>query len=159
MERRHLHLFGWGALAVALLVGSIVWLTPSRRLAPEKSHWAVAERLPEAARAALKTQMHTHARGTLELTSAATLLDYETVGATVKRLLEEPRVAPPLSRDASELNAQLPPRFFALQDQLRDELQRVGRAASSRDAEALADSFGATMKTCIQCHDAFLTGR
>lgn len=158
MEPRRIHAFGLGAVAAALAAGVVVWLVPARRLATEH-RLAVAERLPEAARAALATQMHTHARGMLELTSSVTVLDYDGVAATVQRLLEEPRVSRPLTHDATELNGELPPRFFALQDQLRDDLQRIQRAASARDAATLADSFAATTKTCIQCHDAYLTGR
>jgi cytochrome c556 len=132
MQPRHLHVFGLGALA---------------------------ERLPEAARAALATQMHAHARGMMELVSTATVLDYEAVGVSVQRLLEEPRVARPLIGDATELNAELPARFFGMQDELRADLQSMSRAAAARDPEALADSFAATSKACIRCHDSYLTGR
>ncbi|MGZ3438347.1 MAG: hypothetical protein ACXVDD_02480 [Polyangia bacterium] len=158
MQPRHLHAFGLGALVAAIIAGLIVLLVPSRRLAPER-HLPPVERLSDAARGALATQMHSHARGMMELVSTATVLDYDAVVASAQRLLEEPRIARPLTGDASELNAVLPPRFFALQDELRGDLQALKLAASSREPEALADTFAATSKTCIRCHQSYLTGR
>ena len=149
------HAFGAGALVSAIVVAIVVALVPSRRIAPDR-HLPMAERLPEAARAALRTQMRTHARGMMELVSRVTLLDYDGALVAAERVLAEPRVARPLGGD--ELNASLPPRFFALQDELRGELQRVQAAASARDADALADSFGAVTRTCVRCHDAYLSG-
>jgi cytochrome c556 len=158
MQPRHVRAFGLGAIAAAFVAAAVVLLAPSHRLVPDRRLPAVG-RLPETARAALSAQMKSHARGMMELVSTATVLDYEGVGAGVQRLLAEPRVARPLTGDASELNAQLPARFFELQDQLRTNLQSVAQAAGARDPEALADSFAAATKTCIRCHDAYLTGR
>ena len=87
------------------------------------------------------------------------MLDYDGVRTATERLLQEPRIARPITGDASELNAALPPRFFTLQDQLRQDLQSVQRAAAAHDANALASSYAATTRTCIECHDAYLTGR
>jgi hypothetical protein len=61
--------------------------------------------------------------------------------------------------DPSQLNAQLPARFFALQDELRGQLQTLERAAQARDANATADALAASMKSCVACHDAYLTGK
>ncbi|HEX8951315.1 MAG TPA: hypothetical protein VF945_05695 [Polyangia bacterium] len=141
-------------IAVALFVA----LLPSHRIAPDR-HLPPPERLSEAARAALTTQMRTHARGMMELVSRVTLLDYDGVGAAAQRVLDEPRVARPLTHDASELNSSLPARFFALQDELRLHLQATQQAAGARDPEALAESFAATTRTCVRCHDAYLSGR
>jgi hypothetical protein len=147
----------WYALAAAgALAGTVVLLLPSRRIAPER-HLPVAERMPEVARAALTSQMHSHARGMMELVSTVTVLDYEAVQASVGRLIDEPRVARPLSNDASAL--QLPERFFELQDELRRHLEGVRRAAVARDSAALSDAFGAAANTCVRCHDAYLKGR
>ncbi len=158
MQPRHVQAFGLGALVTAFAVGAVVLLAPSRRIAPER-RLPIADRVPETARAALATQMHSHARGMMELVSTATVLDYDGVSASVQRLLAEPRVARPLSGDATEMNAQLPARFFALQDELRVNLQGVARAAAAHDPDALADSFAAVSKTCIRCHGAYVAGR
>lgn len=158
MHARPLHAFGLGALVAAAIVGAVVLLAPSRRMAPDR-HLKPVERLSETARAALKTQMHTHARGMLELVSGVTVLDYGAVGASTQRLIEEPRIARPLTGDANELNGALPVRFFEQQDELRRDLAALRQAAAARDAEALADAFAATSRTCIHCHESYLTGR
>src|SRR4051794_11691873 len=132
MQPRPLHAFGLGAVIAAALVGAVVLLAPSRRMRPER-HFKPVERLSDTVRAALRTQMRTHARGMLELVSAVTVLDYEAVGVSTQRLLEEPRVARPLTGDANELNGALPARFFEQQDDLRGDLQSLDHAAAARD--------------------------
>lgn len=152
------HAFGAGALVAGIAVALVVALAPSHRIAPDR-HLPMAERLSDPARAALKTQMRTHARGMMELVSRVTLLDWDGVIVAAQRVLDEPRIARPLTGDASELNASLPARFFTLQDELRTQLQAMQRAASAHDTDGLADSFAATTRTCVRCHDAYLTGR
>ena len=158
MQPRQLHAFGFGALVAATMVGAVVLLSPSHRMRPER-HLQPVTHLSETARAALTTQMRSHARGMLELVSGVTVLDYEAVAASTQRLLEEPRIARPLTGDATELNGTLPVRFFTQQDQLRLDLQSLQHAARARDPEALAEAFGATSRTCIHCHESYLTGR
>lgn len=158
MQPRHVHAFGLGVIVASFVAATVVLLAPSHRLVSDRQLPAV-ERLPEAARAALRTQMKSHARGMMELVSTATMLEYDAVAGSAERILAEPRMARPLTGDASELNGRLPPRFFALQDELRANVQAVAHAAGARDPEALADSFAAATKTCIRCHDSYLTGR
>jgi len=158
MTLRRSHAFGAGVVAAAALAGLLVWLWPAHRIAPER-HLATAERLSDTARAALKTQMHAHARGMLELVSTATLLDYDGALAATERLLAEPRLARPITRDATELNATLPPRFFELQDDLYTQLQQIRTACAARTPEALATGLAGAMRTCVQCHDAYLHGK
>src|SRR5579864_4776847 len=76
------HAFGLGVIVTSAVVGLLVLFEPSHRIAHE-SKLPVADRLPEVARAALKTQMHTHARGMLELVSTVTVLDYDGARASV----------------------------------------------------------------------------
>jgi hypothetical protein len=157
MMERH-HAFGLGVLATATVAGLALWIAPSRRIAPEPKQ-LVAERLPDVARAAMRTQMHAHGGGMLELTSEVTQLQYDDAAATAQRILAEPRMARPLGNDASELNAQLPERFFALQDELHDRVQAIARAARAHDPDGSAEAMGETMRTCVHCHDAYLRGR
>ncbi len=152
------HAFGAGALLAGIAAALVVALVPSRRIGPER-HLPLAERLSDPARAALKTQMRTHARGMMELVSRVTLLDWDGVIVAAQRVLDEPRVARPVTHDATELNASLPPRFFTLQDELRLDLEALQRTAQAHDVDGMADSFGATTKTCVRCHDAYLTGK
>jgi cytochrome c553 len=120
---------------------------------------APPQHLSDTARAALRTQMRTHARGMMELVSTVTVLDYPGTVASVQRVLDEPRVARPVTRDASELNSALPERFFVLQDDLRRQLLELSAAAAARQAEPTARALGNTIQTCVRCHDAYLYGR
>ena len=158
MQARPLHAFGLGALVAAALVGAVVLLAPSRRMAPER-HLQPVARLSDVARAALRTQMRSHGRGMLELVSAVTVLDYDAVTSSAQRVLDEPRVARPLTADATELNATLPDRFFEQQDELRRDLQSLQHAAAAHDPEALADAFAATSRACVHCHASYVSGR
>jgi hypothetical protein len=148
--------YAYAAAVLAFCVGLAVLLVPSRRIAQER-HLPAVERLPEAARAAVKTGMHSHARGMMELVSTVTVLDYDGVQASAGRLLDEPKLARPLTYNADSLV--LPERFFALQDQLRRHLESVRSAARARDPQAMSAAFGLAAETCVRCHDAYLTGR
>lgn len=158
MTLRRRHAFALGAVATAIVIALALLLEPSHRIGREPKLRA-ADRLSEPARAALRTQMHAHGAGMLELTTEVTLLDYDGAAATAQRILDEPRVARPVGNDATELNAQLPARFFALQDELRLRLQAIANTARTRDAESTAEAMGQTMRTCVRCHDAYLTGK
>jgi len=134
-----------------------VWLWPTRMVAPDR-HLPSAERLSEAARASLRSQMHAHGRGVLELTSTATLLDYDGVVVATDRVLAEPRLGRPLSGDATELNTSLPGRFYDLQDQLRTELGQLRAAAVARNPDDVAAQLANVSGTCVRCHDAYRRG-
>ncbi len=144
-------------MGAALVAALVVWLWPTRTVAPDR-HLPVAERLSEAARASLRSQMHAHGRGVLELTSTATLLDYEGVVVAADRVLAEPRLARPLTGDATELNTSLPGRFYDLQDQLRTQLGQLRAAAVARNPEDLAAEVANVTGTCVRCHDAYRRG-
>lgn len=158
MAMRHVHAFGLGAIVAGALAGVLVLLTPSRRIANDR-HMAQPSRLAGPARTAVASQMRAHADGMRELVSEVTLLDYAAVDATTRRLLAEPQVSRPVSGNADELNAAFPARFFQLQDELRGNLEALQKAAAARQPDALADAFGAASRTCVRCHDAYLTGR
>jgi hypothetical protein len=89
------------------------------------------------------------------LVSDATVLDWAATASAAEALLAAPRVTPSAGGGAA---AKLPERFFALQDELRHHAETVARTAKARDAEGLAEAFAAAAKTCVRCHDAYLTG-
>jgi hypothetical protein len=154
MRFRKLHAFGLGAIFTGVVAGLVVLFAPSRKIAPEP-HLAVAARLPDAARAALATEMRAHAQAAQQLVSHVTVLDWTATATAAEALLAAPRVTPSAGGGAA---ARLPERFYALQDELRRHAQAVGIAARAHDAEGLADAFAAAAKTCVRCHDAYLTG-
>jgi hypothetical protein len=155
MRFRKLHAFGLGAIFTGVVAGVLVLFAPSRKIAPEP-HLAVAERLPDAARAALATEMRAHATAAQHLVANVTMLDWVETAAAAESLLTAPQVRPSAGGGAA---AKLPERFFVLQDELRRHVETVAQAAKAHDAEQLADSFAAAAKTCVRCHDAYLTGR
>jgi hypothetical protein len=150
--RHHYAIMVVGAVVTGVI---LVWSRPVER----EPHLPTVERLSDGARAAVRTQMHSHARAMMALVSTVTTLDYEAAAAAATELLTEPTLARPLTGDASELNAALPPRFFALQDQLRGQLAGIAAAARARQPDELASAFAATVQTCVHCHDAYLRGR
>ena len=151
MTFRRRHAFGLGVVLTGVLAGAVVLFLPSRKIAPDR-HLAA---LPGAARTALTAQMHAHPRGMTDLMMQVALLDYPGATATARALLAEPPVARPAGAEAG----QLPERFFQLQDELRAHLQEAAAAATARDANALAEAYGAAARTCVRCHDAYLTGK
>jgi hypothetical protein len=154
MTFRRLHAFGLGAIITGIVAGTVVLVAPARKIAPEP-HLPVAERLPDAERSTLRTQMRAHTRAALPLLSTVTMLDWSGAATLTDELLTEP----PVPRGAGDGRAQLPERFFELQDELRQQLQAINGAAKARDANALAEAFAAISRTCVRCHDAYLTGR
>jgi hypothetical protein len=155
MKFRKLHAFGLGAIFTGVVAGVLVLFAPSRKIAPEP-HLAVAARLPDAARAALATEMRAHAQAAQQLVTDVTVLDWGATASAAEALLAAPRVTPSTGGGAA---AKLPERFFALQDELRRHAQAVARTARAHDAEGLAEAFAGAATTCVRCHDAYLTGR
>jgi hypothetical protein len=138
-----------GAIAVALI------LRPSRSIAPGPD-LAVAQRIPAAARAVIRTKMRRHAQQLPALMASVVALDYDAVARAAGEIFDEPALARPLAGD--EINGLLPERFFVLQDALRTEARHVVAAAARRDGGPLADAFGALTRTCVACHDVYVNG-
>ena len=71
-------------------------------------------------------------------------------------IASEPRLARPVERDATELNALLPDAFFDLQDELLQRATDVAQLAAREDSAALANAIGGLTSTCVRCHAAYL---
>jgi len=115
--------------------------------------------LSATARALVHQKMENDSKDMTELVWAVVLLDYGRTGQLARAIATEPRVARPTGADATELNAAFSPRFFDLQDQLRDRARRLADATVTHDAKLVARSFSAVIETCVMCHDAFLNDR
>jgi hypothetical protein len=126
-------------------------ISPPSRLEPPAA-------LPEVSRAVLRTLMAAHARNMSDLVSAIMLLDYPRINAGAKGVASDASVARPLTGDATELNAQLPARFFQLQDDLRAEAAKLAVSAENLDAFQVADSYGRLSQTCVRCHAVYRAG-
>ena len=143
-------------VGVAVCVGLILWLAPSRRLARDRL--AQPERVSQTARGVLAHRMARHGETLSELMNRLVLLDYEGVQREAQRIREEPPLSRPLTGDATELNSLLPARFFDLQDELRVRAAAVEEAARRSDSAKLIDSYSALARTCITCHQLYLGG-
>jgi cytochrome c556 len=114
-----------------------------------------ANGVPPAVRALLKKRMARHAGDMNELLAAAVRVDYPTIVESAGRIAAEPPLARPVTGEASEINAQIPPRFFDLQDELRAHARDLAAAAKERKPERVASTMGALAGTCVRCHALF----
>lgn len=136
--------------AILLVVSSIA-------LADGHQHLATPP-LSAAARALVHRTMESHSKDMTELVWAVVLLDYGRTSSLARGISAAPRIARTTGRDATELNAALSPRFFDLQDQLRERSRTLAESAAHRDAKSVSRAFGSLTETCVSCHDAFLNG-
>ncbi len=102
--------------------------------------------------ATLKAGMASHARDMDKLVSAIMLLDYPDIAARAKAIAEDVNLSRPVSRDASELNASLPEKFFMRQDDLKAAARDLSAAASALNPYRVADAYGKVSEGCVRCH-------
>jgi len=110
------------------------------------------EPLSAAARAILKTRMASHARDMGDLVSAIMVLDYDRIASTGDAIAADVNLSRPLSKDATELNASLPEKFFVRQDELRARAKALASAARARDPYRVAAEYGHLSEGCVRCH-------
>ena len=144
------------SIASAVVAGSVVLLMP-RSLVPDR-HLPAPEKLAPAVRAALRQGMARHGHDMTEMVWAVMLLDYDGVGRAAERIAAETPLPRPTAPGANEVNAQLPERFYQLQDQLRAQAVRLAAAARTQGADELTDAYGELSRTCVGCHRIYLEG-
>ena len=113
------------------------------------------EAMPDVARPLVRPMMQQHGDDLLQLVTAVVLLQYPEIDEAARRIA----VTPILARTSSPADAgqlQMPPRFYALQDQLKERARGLGRSARMRDDAALARDLGMMMQACVSCHSAYL---
>jgi cytochrome c556 len=118
-------------------------------------HLPAPAHLPNAVRQIVQQRMARHSKEMTELVWAVVFLDYAGVTRQAQKIADEPRLARPVTGDATELNAIIPERFFALQEQLRVRAGRLADAARSHD-DGMAAEYGKLAETCVACHQAYL---
>jgi len=112
--------------------------------------------LPELAREYLHRRMERHGRDMQELMFSVVLLTREVARDTATRIATEPRLAKPDQSEDDTLNRALPPRFFVLQDELRDRAQKLADVAKSGTDQQIGAAFSKLTETCISCHSVYL---
>jgi cytochrome c556 len=144
------------ALAVGLLcAGALVSAEEPRA----ERHLSPPGDLSPAVRQLLHERMARHGRTMSALVQSVIVLDWNESSRLAREIVEEPRLARPISKDASELNSALPERFFQLQDELRERAQRLGDLARARNGAELPKAFGQLTETCVSCHRIYSMGR
>ncbi len=139
------------SVAVAVAIGSIVWIYPSHRLGTEHP-LPQPKNMPAIAQQVLHQRMLRHSDDMKGLVEAVVLLDFDRARSLGQAIGADANLARPISGDATELNTLLPAGFFTLQDELRSRATQLARAAEQGDHAALADSFGRLTQTCLACH-------
>ena len=124
--------------------------------APERKN--PPEPLPGPVRDILRSRMGSHTRDMAELTSAIMILDYDRIRERATAIAEDANLARPVTGDATELAAQLPPKFFALQDEIKARARTLSLAAQDRSAARVAEGYGRLSETCVNCHAVYREG-
>jgi len=140
---------------VAGAIALLLFLRPTHSIVPGPE-LGTPQRIPPAAASVIRSKMKRHGEQMRTLVSRVVVLDYDGTARAAGEIFDEPALARPISGD--ELNGLLPARFFELQDAMRAQSRVMVEAAARRNSRAVADSFGALAKSCIECHDAYLTG-
>lgn len=110
------------------------------------------EPLSPAARDILKVRMASHARDMGDLVSAIMILDYPGIVQRADSIAADVNLSRPISRDATELNASLPEKFFIRQDELRAGARALSSAARDLDPYRVAAEYGRLSEGCVRCH-------
>jgi cytochrome c556 len=113
---------------------------------------APPEPLSPAARQILKVRMASHARDMGDLVSAIMVLDYARIVSKADSIASDVNLSRPISRDATELNASLPEKFFVRQDELRAGARLLAAAARDLDPYRVANAYGRLSEGCVRCH-------
>lgn len=103
----------------------------------------------------LHRRMERHAADMSRLVNLVVLLRYDEISAISESIATEPRLSRPLPGEMEDLNAQLPERFFLLQEQLRERARALTEAARAKNDAALSAAFGRLTEACVACHAAY----
>ncbi|WP_373047716.1 cytochrome c [Vulgatibacter sp.] len=115
--------------------------------------------LPAGARMLLLERMGNHRVDMTRLNFAVLFLEHETAERLARRIAAEPRLAEPVGDGGAELNSLVPPRFFELQDELKERALQLADAAARGNDGAIAKAYGSLTETCVRCHAAYLDER
>lgn len=116
------------------------------------------EPLSPQAKALLTDRMASHTEDMSDLVSAIMLLEYSRIITRADKIAADVDLSRPTSRDATELNASLPEKFYVRQDQLRAAARELSDAARSGNPYRVADAYGHLSETCVRCHADFRPG-
>jgi len=136
--------------SLAIVVAIALLLRPSRIV---ELALPVPSRIPASARAQLKAQMQKHGSQMIELLQHVLVLDHDGAAHIAGDVYDQPTIQ---KGDKQGIGAYLPPRFFELQEQLRQQARALVLATAQKESVGAAQRFGALTTTCVQCHEAYM---
>lgn len=110
------------------------------------------ETLTEASRVFLKLKMKNHVKDMKELSIAVAIMKMSEVQRLAQGVANAPRLDPAVGPAA-----QLPNRFFELQNELKKNAQALSDAGKAGDATTVLDEYKTLITTCTTCHLSFKT--
>jgi cytochrome c556 len=113
------------------------------------------EPLAPAAQTLLRDRMASHARDMGDLMAAIMLLEYDQIASRADNIAADGNLSRPITNDATELNAQIPEKFFMRQDDLKTAAHALADAARTQNPYKVADAYGRLSETCVRCHPDF----
>jgi hypothetical protein len=152
----------WRGLPLAILVALSACASPQAQQPPQRAQAARAVESPQrtdaveplspAARNLLKARMASHARDMNDLVRAIMTLDYLRIEQRGDQIADDVSLGRPLTKDATELNASLPEKFFVHQDKLKVEARALADAARAGNPYRVAEQYGRLSEGCVRCH-------
>ena len=109
-----------------------------------------AETLTDASRAFLKMKMKNHVKDMKELSIAVAIMKMSEVQRLAQNVANAPRLDPVVGPAA-----QLPTRFFDLQNELKKNAQALSDAGKANDANTVLAEYKTLITTCTTCHLSF----
>ena len=147
-------IFFWSAAMIA--VG--LWLAHSGVFGWHRIRFAeVRASTPLSAhvRARLRPRMRRHADAMTALGNAVMMLDSDRVTIAAASVLNDPQLAQPVSFEATQIAAELPPSFHEYEELLKTRAKELLEAAQAHDDEGMVATHAALAWTCASCHAAF----
>jgi Cytochrome C' len=100
--------------------------------------------------------MQRHGEEMMLLLVSVMTLSHQDTQHLAEEVAAEPRLGRPSPGEKDTINARLPPRFFVLQDQLRERANAVAAAAAANDDARIVRAYGQLAETCVSCHTVYL---
>lgn len=112
--------------------------------------------LPTEAREMLSARMDRHGEVMMMLLVSVMTLQHSDTELLAEQVAAEPRIGRPATGETGTIGSLLPPRFFALQDELVDRAHAVANAARANDNSRIVRAYGQLAETCVSCHSVYL---
>jgi hypothetical protein len=105
----------------------------------------------------LTARMERHGEEMMLLLVSVMTLHHDDTELLADHVAAEPRLGRPGPTEKGTISSLLPPRFFALQDELTERAHTLGAAARAKDNTRIVRAYGQLAETCVSCHSVYLT--